>query len=65
MTPEKTFQALLKLPEPWYIASIEIDEAGEAMRWTIILSDMDDDDEPHFDEHRFVKASGKWRIVKD
>lgn len=31
MTPEKTFQALLKLPEPWYIASIEIDEAGEAM----------------------------------
>ena len=31
MTTESTFQALLQLPEPWFIAGIDIDAQGEAM----------------------------------
>ena len=31
MTTESTFQALLQLPEPWFIAGIDIDAEGEAM----------------------------------
>jgi len=31
MTTESTFQALLQLPEPWFIAGIDIDTEGEAM----------------------------------
>lgn len=31
MTTESTFQALLRLPEPWFIAGIDIDAEGEAM----------------------------------
>ena len=29
MTTETTFQALLQLPEPWFIAGIDIDAEGE------------------------------------
>ena len=31
MTAESTFQALLQLPEPWFIARVDIDSEGEAM----------------------------------
>ncbi len=31
MSTETTFQALLQLPEPWFIAGIDIDAEGEAM----------------------------------
>lgn len=39
MTTEKTFQLLLQLPEPWYIAGIEIDPEGEAMHVRIDYRD--------------------------
>jgi hypothetical protein len=31
MMTESTFQALLQLPEPWFIAGIDMDTEGEAM----------------------------------